>query len=602
MSWLIYGSDDDEDGFVEAQVEGQESSRRSSSGRRPSLGGGVAGKESGDVVARRRSSRGGGSQDVVSIEKSGGGLIDLQCGRRVFNDVPANMRTELWMSQLHSKGGKGAKAVEMFEEYVSHGLDPQVMAEIDKDTHRTFPGHATLSSEKGHKAMLKVLGAYAVLDPEVGYSQGMNFLAGILLIYLSPREAFGALTLVMQDRGLRDLYKPNGMTHLQARLWQLSRLIPKELEAHMEENMILPVLYASSWLLTCFASEFPIKFAARVMDVVITDSYDTPMMKVALELLIRCKEEIMKMDDMEDIVDLLRKQLPKWPESKLQDLLTCALGSQWTPEQAEILRETNNTETVTEAISRLERLDKAMAVKNAATEDKGKNIHVSDDVEASAAESTGNNNNMASEGERSSHSWEPEWESSEKRASFEDAAGNVVQQKPPYPHSPHMGEAATDQFDKHAHADTNAVPATSRPLALVDPFQSLSIEGIAQNVSSSSPFDSWPVSQEGQGASSDIQERFSALSSSGQDWSLSYQNSLRNLLSKVPFKGSSSQAIVSDQQLKDWVMSTSINWSTSSKQQAAEGKASSSVRESPNKTDDTINHEDYGNWASPEDS
>ena len=38
--------------------------------------------------------------------------------------------------------------------------------------------------------------------------QGMNFLAALMLLWL-PREAeaFGALALLMRDRGLRDLYK-----------------------------------------------------------------------------------------------------------------------------------------------------------------------------------------------------------------------------------------------------------------------------------------------------------------------------------------------------------------------------------------------------------
>ena len=50
--------------------------------------------------------------------------------------------------------------------------------------------------------------AYAALDPEVGYCQGMNFLAGLLLCWLpSPADAFGALVVVMQERGLRELYK-----------------------------------------------------------------------------------------------------------------------------------------------------------------------------------------------------------------------------------------------------------------------------------------------------------------------------------------------------------------------------------------------------------
>lgn len=38
--------------------------------------------------------------------------------------------------------------------------------------------------------------------------QGMNFLAALMLLWL-PREAeaFGALALLMRERGLRDLYK-----------------------------------------------------------------------------------------------------------------------------------------------------------------------------------------------------------------------------------------------------------------------------------------------------------------------------------------------------------------------------------------------------------
>ena len=64
------------------------------------------------------------------------------------------------------------------------------------------------STTEGQRALLNVLQAYAALDAEVNYCQGMNFLAALMLTWL-PREAeaFGALVLVMQDRGLRELYK-----------------------------------------------------------------------------------------------------------------------------------------------------------------------------------------------------------------------------------------------------------------------------------------------------------------------------------------------------------------------------------------------------------
>jgi hypothetical protein len=282
------------------------------------------------------------------------GLIDLQCGRTVFNDVPSKMRTELWASQLHRQNAASA-AVAKYSSLASSSLPPDVVAEIEKDTHRTFPGHRWLSGRAGQLAMLRVLRAYAVFDPEVGYTQGMNFLAGLFLAYLDEAQAFGALVLVMQDRGLRALYLPNdGMALLQVRLWQLGRLMPPRLSTHLENHAALPVLYASSWFLTCYSADFSMHLAARVMDLVVTDHYAAPFMKVAVHILERCEEELLAMEDLEEIVDFLRKDVPKWPRGKLQDLLTEALGKGWTARQTEVLKEINGAESVAEAVARVD--------------------------------------------------------------------------------------------------------------------------------------------------------------------------------------------------------------------------------------------------------
>ena len=55
--------------------------------------------------------------------------------------------------------------------------------------------------------------------------------------------------------------------------------MPAKLAGHMEEHGCLPVLYLSAWLLTAYASAFPLTFATRVVDVMLTDSYPEPMMK-----------------------------------------------------------------------------------------------------------------------------------------------------------------------------------------------------------------------------------------------------------------------------------------------------------------------------------
>lgn len=52
---------------------------------------------------------------------------------------------------------------------------------------------------------LELLGALCCAA-QVGYCQGMNFVAGLLLMYLPERHAFGGLVVLMQDRGLRKYY------------------------------------------------------------------------------------------------------------------------------------------------------------------------------------------------------------------------------------------------------------------------------------------------------------------------------------------------------------------------------------------------------------
>lgn len=119
----------------------------------------------------------------------------------------------------------------------------------------------------GYKRLLlrRVHGPHGPLPSptqEVSYCQGMNFVAAVLLSYLPEPEAFGALVVVMQDRGLRTYYSPD-MALLQTHLWQLSRLMPPALCAHLEQLGITPSLYAASWLMTCFSSDFPLSFSAR---------------------------------------------------------------------------------------------------------------------------------------------------------------------------------------------------------------------------------------------------------------------------------------------------------------------------------------------------
>lgn len=55
------------------------------------------------------------------------------------------------------------------------------------DLGRTFPNHPYFSSPlgPGQLALFNLLKAYSLLDHEVGYCQGLSFVAGVLLLHVS---------------------------------------------------------------------------------------------------------------------------------------------------------------------------------------------------------------------------------------------------------------------------------------------------------------------------------------------------------------------------------------------------------------------------------
>ncbi|KXZ43934.1 hypothetical protein GPECTOR_77g30 [Gonium pectorale] len=186
----------------------------------------------------------------------------------------------------------------------------EASVDIEKDVQRTFPSTRRFRSEEGQAQLRNVLRAYAAYDPEVAYCQGMNFLTGLLLMYL-PTEghAFAALVVLMEDRKLKNFYH-RSMSLLQVQLWQLSRLIRPVLNRHLEALGVVPMLYGASWLMTAFSADFPISFSARVMDVLLADQCEGPLLKVAAFLMKAAAPRLLGMMDLEEVLGYLKIDVP----------------------------------------------------------------------------------------------------------------------------------------------------------------------------------------------------------------------------------------------------------------------------------------------------
>ncbi|XP_036119875.1 TBC1 domain family member 1 isoform X1 [Molossus molossus] len=235
----------------------------------------------------------------------------------VGQGVPRHHRGEIWKflaEQYHLKHQLPSKQQPKdtpYKELLKQLTSQQHAILIDLG--RTFPTHPYFSAQlgAGQLSLYNILKAYSLLDQEVGYCQGLSFVAGILLLHMGEEEAFHMLKFLMFDRGLRKQYRPD-MIILQIQMYQLSRLLHdyhRDLYNHLEEHEIGPSLYAAPWFLTVFASQFPLGFVARVFDMIFLQGSEV-IFKVALSLLGSHKPLILQHENLETIVDFIKNTLP----------------------------------------------------------------------------------------------------------------------------------------------------------------------------------------------------------------------------------------------------------------------------------------------------
>ena len=79
----------------------------------------------------------------------------------------------------------------------------EVHSQIEKDLDRTFPNDGFCEREK----LRNVLETIAKYDPQIGYVQGMNFIAGFFLFHAEEYVAFWLMVMVFETAEFRDVYQ-----------------------------------------------------------------------------------------------------------------------------------------------------------------------------------------------------------------------------------------------------------------------------------------------------------------------------------------------------------------------------------------------------------
>jgi len=269
--------------------------------------------------------------------------------RRIRKGVPDCFRDKAWplLVQLESSGtpettkclGPSSHKDASFEVLLScanKSDDPEmdkIREVISRDIGRTFPRHIIFHRQGGigQRSMTNVLRAYAALDMEVGYCQGMGFIVGLLLGYIPEAKAFSIFRTLMlcEPWKMCELYKP-GMPGSQLLLCQYEKLLKRfvpDVAEHLEREMIVPSMYATQWFITVFTYNFPFDVVVRVWDIFLTEGWPI-VHKVAVAIMKKNKKEILSRK-FEHILEYFRG-IP--PSLNPQEILDLALPLPITPQ------------------------------------------------------------------------------------------------------------------------------------------------------------------------------------------------------------------------------------------------------------------------------
>jgi len=189
--------------------------------------------------------------------------------RRVRRGIPPHYRWRVWKAaaELELRVIPGA-----FERLRNKKNNWTNLIKIDVP--RTFPGVNEFTPEM-QQQLEHILNAYANLNQDVGYCQGMNFIAGLLLLVpeASVDEAFWMFVYLMEYDGLNGFFKdrfPLLRKYLRALDMLLEQRIP-ELRDHFTKENVEPAVYLHQWFLTLFVNCLPIPTVFVLWDAIICD-------------------------------------------------------------------------------------------------------------------------------------------------------------------------------------------------------------------------------------------------------------------------------------------------------------------------------------------
>lgn len=190
-------------------------------------------------------------------------------------------------------------------------LDEEIESQIKKDLDRTMTAFKTYDSPSTRILLFNILKALAINDPELGYCQGTNIIAGFILLVTSCDEfdAYYMTSAIFSSTfskniGLRGFFTnkfPKLTYFVDLALRHIFAYYPK-IQKHFKTIEFHSEAWLQKWFHTLFILSFPMEFTIRIWDNIIVYGLDF-IIKVTLAIVKLYEKTILSHKDAFDLME-----------------------------------------------------------------------------------------------------------------------------------------------------------------------------------------------------------------------------------------------------------------------------------------------------------
>lgn len=227
---------------------------------------------------------------------------------------PMKYRFICWRTIMNIPNG----CSEIFTQMKKKKANKIVERDIKNDLHRTYPSQPMFKMKNGsdmtlgERQLCNTLKALANNFPRIGYCQGMNFVVGFMLLISGGNEAESFNLFQKMGLDLRfhvlGLYENNfPLVSLYVFIfWRLLEETDQDLKLHIEKLGVPDHAWISKWFMMIFLYSLPLDIICRVWDFLFSEESFTATLKIAIALMKILKPDLMKFDEIVEIMEYFK--------------------------------------------------------------------------------------------------------------------------------------------------------------------------------------------------------------------------------------------------------------------------------------------------------